>query len=171
MNDQDKTKQQFVEELAELRRRVAELEGGESERKRAEEDLRRSEAKWRSLVGKMPLFTAVIDRSGKIEFHNDSFQPGFTPENVIGKVNHHRSLSQGGRQPPAELTAIPAQMPEWRRCRNDGPHSHVLAVPSQHFCLEAKILLLGRRPGCNYLFPTRLCLRTPWCYTTGMALE
>jgi PAS domain S-box-containing protein len=42
MSDQDKTKQQLLEEVVELRQRVAALEGVEIEGKRAEEELRRS---------------------------------------------------------------------------------------------------------------------------------
>jgi PAS domain S-box-containing protein len=63
MKDRDKTKEQLIEELAELRLR---------------------EAKWRSVAENTPLFVAVVDQSGKIEFHN-RFQPGFTPETVLGR--------------------------------------------------------------------------------------
>ena len=63
MKDQDKTKRQLIEELAELRR---------------------SEAKWRSVVENAPLFVAVVDRSGKMEFLN-RYRPGFDPATVIGR--------------------------------------------------------------------------------------
>ena len=86
MKDQDKTKAQLISELEELRGRVAVSEDGDPERGRTEEELRRSEAKWRSLVNKMPLFTAVLDRSGRIAVHNDRYQPGYTPESVLGRV-------------------------------------------------------------------------------------
>ena len=43
MSDNRKTKAQLSEELAELRRRVAELKAGETERERVEEALRESE--------------------------------------------------------------------------------------------------------------------------------
>ena len=63
MKDQDKTKQQLIEELA---------------------DLRRSEAKWRSVAENAPLFMAVVDRSGKMQFLN-RFRPGFEPDTVLGR--------------------------------------------------------------------------------------
>ena len=40
MKDQDKTKEQLVNELAQMRQRVAESEASETEHKRAEEDIR-----------------------------------------------------------------------------------------------------------------------------------
>jgi len=47
MKDKDKTKEQLINELAELRQRIAELEASETERKRAEEALQESE-RWLS---------------------------------------------------------------------------------------------------------------------------
>ena len=63
MRNQDKTKQQLIEELAELRR---------------------SEAKWRSVAENAPLFVAIVDQSGTIQFLN-RFQAGFEPATVIGR--------------------------------------------------------------------------------------
>lgn len=42
MRDQNKTKKQLINELAELRQKIAELETSESRRKQAEEALRES---------------------------------------------------------------------------------------------------------------------------------
>ena len=50
MQDQNKTKAQLLSELAELRQRVTELETAEAERKLAEEALRESEKKYRSVI-------------------------------------------------------------------------------------------------------------------------
>lgn len=61
MEDQGKTEQQLLAELAELRRRVVALEAAAAERKQAEEDRRLSEAKWRSVDEIAPLFEAVVD--------------------------------------------------------------------------------------------------------------
>jgi len=47
MKDKDKTKKQFINELAGLRQRVAELEAADTERKWAEEELRQSERELR----------------------------------------------------------------------------------------------------------------------------
>ena len=49
MKDKDKTKEQLLDELIQMRRRIAELEKAESERKQAEEALQQSESKYRTL--------------------------------------------------------------------------------------------------------------------------
>jgi len=49
MKDEDKTKEQLLDELILMRRRMAELEKAESERKQAEEALQQSESKYRTL--------------------------------------------------------------------------------------------------------------------------
>jgi PAS domain S-box-containing protein len=50
MKDEEKTKEQLIKELAEMRQRVAELEASEAERKRAEEALKESEERYRAFV-------------------------------------------------------------------------------------------------------------------------
>ena len=50
MKDARRTKEQLMNELAKMRQRIAELEASETERKRAEEALRESEEKYRTLV-------------------------------------------------------------------------------------------------------------------------
>ena len=84
MKDQDKTREQLVSENEELRRRVAAMESIEAERSRREEHLRRSEAKWRSVAENAPLFVAVVDQSGTMQFLN-RFRPGFEPATVLGR--------------------------------------------------------------------------------------
>ena len=49
MRDMDKTREQFISELSELRQRVAELEAVDIERKQVEEELRESEHRYRAL--------------------------------------------------------------------------------------------------------------------------
>ena len=49
MKDEDKTKKQLINELTELRQRIAELQASEAERKRAEAALRESEQRYRQL--------------------------------------------------------------------------------------------------------------------------
>lgn len=77
MQDQDKIKRQLVAENEELRRQLA-------ERKQVEEELRRSEAKWRSVAENAPLFVAVVDQAGTMQFLN-RFQPGVDPTAVLGR--------------------------------------------------------------------------------------
>jgi len=49
MRDEEKTKQRLINQLTELRQRVAELEASEAKRRRVEEALRESEEKYRTL--------------------------------------------------------------------------------------------------------------------------
>ena len=42
MRDEGKTKEQLIKELAEMRRRISELEASEAERRRVEEELKRN---------------------------------------------------------------------------------------------------------------------------------
>ncbi len=112
MNDQTKTREQLIAELAELRQRVADQEarlaqsqGAEAnqrgiqnspatagldsvtEQQRAEEDSRRSETKWRSVVGNTPIFVAILDQADKIQFLNHA-APGMSVEEAIGKSTY-----------------------------------------------------------------------------------
>ena len=50
MKDKDKTKEQLLDELIHMRKRIAELERAEKEHKRAEDELRQGEEKYRLLV-------------------------------------------------------------------------------------------------------------------------
>ncbi len=68
MKDQDKTKKRLINELSELRKRNAELETHETERKRIEEKLREREEQYRSFVEKFGGIAFRGDANFKIEF-------------------------------------------------------------------------------------------------------
>jgi len=79
MSDEDKTKEQLINELVALRQRVVELKASETERKRAEE-------LYRTLVSRAP--TGVyIAQEGKLVFVNPQFQKyiGFTLDELLGR--------------------------------------------------------------------------------------
>ncbi len=68
--DEEKTREQLIDELAELRKKVAELQKTETERKRAEEALKKSEERFRTsaetLLGGFAILSAVRDSNGQI---------------------------------------------------------------------------------------------------------
>jgi len=84
VKNQTKTKDQLASELAEMQQRVNELQTLEKQRLKAEEALKESEEKWRSLVENAPDLICTVDRNGNILFINQAAS-GISPEESIGK--------------------------------------------------------------------------------------
>ena len=95
MEDTEKTKEQLIEELAELRQRNADrLEESETERQQMEETLRESEERFRRMVQQTPAGYFCIDGEGRFQDVNDAWLRlhGYdSPAEVIG---HHFSETQ-----------------------------------------------------------------------------
>jgi len=70
MKDKQKTKQQLIAELAEMRQRTTEFEASETERKRVENDLRESEKRYRELADLLPQTVFELDEAGNFIFVN-----------------------------------------------------------------------------------------------------
>jgi len=75
MRDEYKTKEQLLHELVEMRKRIAELEASEIQRKQTEEALRRNEELFRTSVENMlncfGIYSAIRDESGRIAAWRD----------------------------------------------------------------------------------------------------
>ncbi len=87
MRDQDKTKEQLIDELVELRQRIAELETSESQRERAEEALRQSEEELRAIFDGARDGIIVLDKTGRVVRINRYAQEigGYTEDELVGK--------------------------------------------------------------------------------------
>lgn len=93
MNDKDKTKDQLLSELTELRRRIAQFESTEMESRQAEEALRESEDKFRVIFSNSLDAVMIIDgKSGQILSVNQATQRilGYEDKALIG--NHFSIL-------------------------------------------------------------------------------
>lgn len=87
MRDKDRTKAQLVDELIELRRRIADLEAAETERKRAEEALQKSQNNLQTLFDSLDDFLFILDSEGHIIEVNPVVQRrlGYTKGELVGK--------------------------------------------------------------------------------------
>ena len=87
MKDRENTKEQLINELVELRELVTELRVSETERKRAEDALRESEDKYRTIFETTGTATIIIEEDTTISLANKEFEKlsGHTQEEVEGK--------------------------------------------------------------------------------------
>ena len=89
MKDEDKTEEQLIDELIELRQHVAELEASETERKRAEEALRDTNELLEKIFSTTHLLIAYMDTDFNFIRVNRAYAEadGREPEFFVGK-NH-----------------------------------------------------------------------------------
>ena len=86
MKASDKSKEELMSELRQMRQRVAELEAAEAEHKRTEETLRQPEERYRTIVEEMEEVYYELDLDGNYTFFNDVMckQLGRTREELMG---------------------------------------------------------------------------------------
>ncbi len=91
MRDDEKTKEQLINELAGMRHQIAELRVAEFERRKVEEALRESEEQYRRLVETMNDGLAVLDENHVITYVNRRLCEmfGYSREEMIGKQAVH----------------------------------------------------------------------------------
>ncbi|MFC1949615.1 PAS domain S-box protein [Chloroflexota bacterium] len=105
MEDKARTKQQLLDELKEIRQRIAELEALESEHKVVEKALQASEEKFSKAFRTSPDAMAITSlRDGRFIEVNDSLTRvmGFTREETIG----HTAIEIGIWESPEDRTRI-----------------------------------------------------------------
>ncbi|MEA3459351.1 MAG: GAF domain-containing protein, partial [Chloroflexota bacterium] len=91
MKEQDKTKEQLIDELAEMRQRVAELEASETERRRAEEALRESEERFQQVAENAQEWIWEVDTHGLYTYASPIVEEifGYKPEEVVGEKHFY----------------------------------------------------------------------------------
>ncbi len=89
MKDEDKTKDQLINALVEMRQRLTELETSETRRKRAEQALKESEGKYSTLVNEINDGFVITDDRATITFANRALAKilGFqSPGELVGRT-------------------------------------------------------------------------------------
>jgi len=118
MQDEDKTKDQLITELHELRRRLAESEMGRMERNRTDEALRESEQRYRELFEAGSDAILFIDKdTGLILEANGTASAmfGYSHEELLTKRNWElseepeetRRITQGAKTAPGQVITVP----------------------------------------------------------------
>jgi PAS domain S-box-containing protein len=89
MRDQDREKKQLIDELAELHRRLSELETRENEGRRVQEGLRESESRYRSLFDHIPVGLYRTTPKGQIVDANLALVQmlGYPDRESLGAIN------------------------------------------------------------------------------------
>ncbi|MCK4395320.1 PAS domain S-box protein [candidate division WOR-3 bacterium] len=87
MNDKDKTKEQLINELNEIRRQITELEKSRTELKRAEGALRENEERFRIITENALAWIWEVDANGKYTYASPLVEKilGYKPEEVLKK--------------------------------------------------------------------------------------
>jgi len=85
MNDQNKSKEQLVTELAEMRQRIVELEEARNGLSETNSHLAPGDRQWHSLTANTPVVILILDRNHRIRFVNHT-ESGGSPDKVIGRT-------------------------------------------------------------------------------------
>jgi len=87
LKDKDKTKEQLIVELLELRQQVATQKKLEEDLKQAEKALKESREKYKTIIENLSEIIQIVDSEGVISYVSPSVQRilGYKPEEVIGR--------------------------------------------------------------------------------------
>ncbi|MBE9547555.1 MAG: PAS domain S-box protein [Proteobacteria bacterium] len=105
MSDKDKTKEQLVNELAEARQRIVELEKSEIECKRVKRALRESERKFLQIIDGSSIPAFVVGKKHTVTHCNKAFEKltGISASKIIGTTNQWLAFYSEERPVMADL--------------------------------------------------------------------
>jgi len=108
MKDEDKTKEQLITELAELRQRITELEASETERKRAEAEQEAARELLQATIDGVNEPIMLIGTDYQVKLMNQAVRDGYPVGKGTGplycyQVFHHRDTPCGGAAHPCPL--------------------------------------------------------------------
>ena len=88
MKDRDKTKEQLINELEEMRQRITKLEASEAERKHSEEDLEKERQEFKLIIDTSPITVFYKDIKGRFLRVNKAFTEALKipEEEFLGKT-------------------------------------------------------------------------------------
>jgi len=128
MEDEDKSREQLLEELAHLRQRLAALEVSEGRREPAEDALRESEERYRLLVESVKDYAIfMLDPEGRVTSWNEGARriKGYEAEEIVGEhfsIFYPREDAERGR--PEEVLRLAVEKGAYEeespRVRKDG---------------------------------------------------
>jgi PAS domain S-box-containing protein len=151
MKAEDKAKERLIDELLELRRRIAELETSEEDRKRAEEALRKSEERYRHITAAVTdyIFTVHTEDGHPVEtVHGPACVAvtGYTPEEYASdpylwfRMVHEKDRPAVQGQATQVLLGQDTQPIEHRIRRKDGILRWVRNTLVPHYDAQGKLL-------------------------------
>jgi two-component system cell cycle sensor histidine kinase/response regulator CckA len=152
MKAEDKAKERLmIDELLELRQRIAELETSEEDRKRAEEALRKSEERYRRITAAVTdyIFTVYTENGHPVEtVHGPACiaVTGYTPEEYASDpylwfcMVHEEDRSAVQGQATQVLLGQDTQPIEHRIWRKDGVLRWVRSTLVPHYDIQGKLI-------------------------------
>jgi PAS domain S-box-containing protein len=144
MKNENKTKEQLINEVREMRQRVTELETSEKEHKRAEEELRTQRGKFEGIIASLADGLDIVSRDYRVHFQNKMLRDRFG--DLTGKLCYEEYMA---REIPCEPCPMVKAIATGSTQRveltgADGREYEVTSTPFQDVDGETKVIEVVR---------------------------